>query len=346
MSGVAYCPVLMKPTRSVRLAATSLLMLAVLAGAVPLGVVGVADASHGPESANYTVEPMGDRSPGAESVRYGQRVVATAGTDLATLEQTTATYREGSFSSCGPNDGETFGIDRGSTQPPYGIDHDLQENVKSFTAREDLFKVEFYGENDFGASTHLDDGDEFISVATCLDNPDQPGWYRISGTTTGVTDSGHRVTFSTESHYFWICNCEDEADARQQVGPPPSEPRETATPTSGGTDGDGSDGGTADESGTDDAEQASPQLVSQTPTGTPPSDGATATPAATAEPGDAQDDTASDTADTPTARPASHTEEWNDHVLRTPTAAEGPGFGPVPALVAILAAVPLLGRRR
>ena len=212
---------------------TAALAVTLLTGAAAPDGGGGATASHGPEEANYTVVPLSDRSPGAENVKYGQRVVATAGTDLATLEETTATYEAGSWSGCGPSDGETFGVDRGSTLEGYEVDETLQNDVKTFSA----------GEDDFGASTYLGDGDEFVSVAECIDNPDEPGWYRISGTTTGVTESGERVTFGSESHYFWICDCENEAEARERLGPPPSEPQTTAAPmpTPDGGDGAGTD---------------------------------------------------------------------------------------------------------
>jgi hypothetical protein len=198
---------------------TAALAVTLLTGAAAPDGGGGATASYGPEEANYTVVPLSDRSPGAENVKYGQRVVATAGTDLATLEETTATYEAGSWSSRGPSGGETFGVDRGSTLEGYEVDETLQNDVKTFSA----------GEDDFGASTYLDDGDEFVSVAECIDNPDEPGWYRISGTTTGVTESGERVTFDSESHYFWICDCENEAEAHERLGPPPSEPPTTGT---------------------------------------------------------------------------------------------------------------------
>lgn len=338
----------MSTKRGLAVALAVLAAVSVPTGATALGAVGVTAASHGPDSANFTVVPMSDRSPGAENVRYGQRVVAQAGTDLATLERTRAVYEEGSFSRCGPSSGETFGIDRGSTKPAYGIDEDLTDNVKSFTAGEDVFKVEYYGEDDFGASTYMNDGDEFISVAKCIDNPDEPGWYRITGSTTGVTESGERVTFSSESHYFWICNCEDEAEARQRLGPPPSEPERTATPTptptaSSGSQQSGGDDG--DDGGASDGEQASPERSTATPTGTETATGSTATATArsTAAPEDAE--TGGDSAGTGGAV-STPTEAWDDHVLGTPTAAEGPGFGPLPALLAALSAGFLLRRRR
>ena len=342
----------MTPERGLTFAFVAVLSVALLAGAAVPSGDGVVAASHGPEDGNYTVVPLDDRSPGATNVEYGQRVVAEAGVDLETLEETTATYEAGSWSQCGPDDGETFGIDRGNSRSGYQVDHSLEENVKSFSAGEDLFRVEYYGEDDFGSSTYLDDGDEFISVAKCIDNPDEPGWYRISGTTTGVTESGERVTYGSDSHFFWICDCEDEAEAREQLGPPPSEagdePTRTPTPTSEPTEDGSADGGSADgdSAGGDSAEESQSRPVGDTPAPTAADDGG---PAATAT-----DPTESTPAGaggaesgTPTA-PAERTptEDWDDRVLNTPTSAEGPGFGPGVAVLALFGALLVVRRRR
>ncbi|PSQ18671.1 hypothetical protein BRD02_00105 [Halobacteriales archaeon QS_8_69_73] len=326
--------------RGLMAVAATAVAFALLAGAAaPDG--GVVGASHDPADANYTVVPLGDRSPGATEVEYGQLVVSTAGVDLATLERTTAVYEAGSWENCGPQDGETFGVDRGATRDGYEVDESLEDNVKTFSAGEDVFEVEFNSEDDIGASTYLDDGDEVISVAECIDNPDEPGWYRISGTTTGVTDDGERVTFGSDSHYFYICDCEDESEARQQLGPPPSEPQSTATATPESAADDG-DGGASSDDGT-------------TPTATEPavdeSGGAAATATPTATPtGPAADGSDADDADTngdaatATTTPA-RTEGWDDRVVRTPTAADGPGFGAGAAVVALAATALLIGRR-
>ncbi|PSQ40227.1 hypothetical protein BRD07_07770 [Halobacteriales archaeon QS_9_68_42] len=334
----------MTPERGLTLALVAALSLALLAGvAVPNGD-GVVAASHGPEDGNYTVVPLDDRSPGATDVRYGQRVVAGAGVDLETLEETTATYEAGSWNSCGPDNGETFGIDRGNTMSGYEVDHSLEENVKSFSAGEDLFRVEYYGEDDFGSSTYLDDGDEFISVANCIDNPDEPGWYRISGTTTGVTESGKRATYSSDSHYFWICECGDEAEAREKLGPPPSEPRETATPTP--TPAEAAE--TTPDNGDDTADEGGSRPPESTPTPTPAeASGSAVTDSATPDPTATVGD-ADDAADEAMATPPDPTPTggWDDEVLNTPTSAGGPGFGPVAAVLALVGALLVLGWRR
>ena len=45
---------------------------------------GIAGAGRGPEEADFTVEPPGDRSSGTTDVEYGRSVVATAGVNPET----------------------------------------------------------------------------------------------------------------------------------------------------------------------------------------------------------------------------------------------------------------------
>lgn len=322
---------------------------------------GIAEAAHGAEDADYTVEPTDDRTPGATDVTYGQTVVGTAGIDYRAFERMTAVFEEGSWEGCGPSRSEVFGIDRGNTHDGYGVDEGLETHTKTFSAGEDVFQVEFYGEDDFGSTVRLEDGDAVISVANCIDNPDEPGWYQISGSTTGVTASGERKTVSAESHYFWICECEDEAAARETLGPPPSEPEPTATPdgTSTGDDegqldgrqgaggqsggsagsGDSGTGGSADSpDDSSDVGSTGTRIATPTPEQTD-GGGSNAGPVQTADPASSGGSGSA----AQTEQPSS----WNDHVVQTPTpgTGDGGGFGGVVAIGSVLV-VALLVRRR
>lgn len=296
---------------------------------------GVASAGHDPDAVDFTVTPLEDRSPGAENVQYGETIRGTAGVDLETLTRTLGIYEAGSWADCGPTSASVFGIDRGDTHDGYDIDEELTNNVKSFSAGEDRLETKYNGEDDIGASTHVDDGDEFVVVADCIDNPDTPGWYQITGRTTGVTPGGETVTFGGESHYFWICNCEDETAAREQLGPPPSEPDPTPTPATTGTTTRSAD----ERTDTSDAVNAATATTADTPADTGP------TPTPTAEAS-----TVADAGETVTRTdPRTTTEDtasWSAVVYRTPTRSEGTGFGPVVALAALLLGALLVGRRR
>ena len=308
--------------------ATGLLTAAVLGAGV-----GVAGASHGPEGSNFTYTPLSadDREPGATDTRVGQIGQAAAGvdTDFETLLRLRAVWRAGSWEDCGPGSAEAFGIDRGSDNEPYDVDEGLTDNVKSFTASEDVFESRFYDEDDLGESVHLNSEDRVFSVIECPTNPPEAGWHRIDAASVkGRTPDGEVVTYEDPSHWFWICDCRNEAEARDRLGPPPSQPAETPMPTF-----------TASERSTADEEPS-------TPTGT-------AAPGTTrsTEPGVASRETATPTAPgdgpttpratgTPTLRPR----DWDDYTYRTPTVGSGGAFPPVAAIGALLVAT-ALGRR-
>jgi len=302
-------------------------VVAALALAAASGVVG---ASHGPEKANFTVEPLGDRSPGATDVRYGQTVVATAGVDLETLTKTLAIYEAGGWTGCGPTDASVFGVDRGNTYDGYETDEELTNNVRSFSSGEDRLETEYNGEDDLGASTYLDDGDELVSVADCIDNPDDPGWYRITGRTTGVTANGETVTYGGLSHYFWICDCANAAEARETLGPPPSEPAETTATTT--------------PTAAPEGETATP-ATEATGTATTARTNADRTPTPSEADESAPSGTRTDRS-TRSRTPTATTGSWDDAVYRTPTRNAGGGFGHVAALSAVAAVAFVALRRR
>jgi hypothetical protein len=339
-----------------RVPRSSLAVLAVSLSLVAAGLVagpGVVVANHGASDADYTVEPMDDRSPGATDVKYGQIVVGDAGVDLQTLESMEAVYEEGSWANCNPGDSDVFGIDRGNTHDGYGIDEELQDNTQSISAGEDVFRVEFYGENDFGPSTHLNDGDAVVSVAKCIDNPDEPGWYQITGSTTGVTEDGERVTVSGASHYFWICDCEGEAEAREQLGPPPSEDQDTETPSTPSGDGgsgdaeDGSGAGTGEDAGgataTGDGGSGGDATTEDAATGGSDDGPGSSTPTET---GGAMGDAGSSGSSQAAGGDGGGAGSWDRYRIQTPTPGAGDGFGGGVALVAFLGAALLFYRRR
>jgi hypothetical protein len=311
--------------------------VAVVAGlltAAALGAgVGVARAGHGPEGSNFTYTPLSadDREPGASDTRVGQIGQAAAGvdTDFETLLRLRAVWRAGSWESCGPGSAEEFGIDRGSDNEPYTVDEGLTDNVKSFSAGEDSFESKFYDEDELGESVHLNSEDRVFSVIECPTNPPEAGWHRIDAASVkGRTAGGEVVTYEDPSHWFWICDCRNEAEARDRLGPPPSEPAETPIPTP-----------TATERSTADGEPSTPTGTAATGTRRSTETGVasreTATPAAT---GDGP--TTSRATGTPTPTPA----DWDDYTYRTPTVGSGGGFPPVAAIAALLVAT-ALGRR-
>jgi hypothetical protein len=313
----------------IAVAVGALVLAAVATGAA----VGGAGESHGPEGSNFTYTPLSveDRQPGATGTRVGQIGQAAAGveTDFETLLRLRAVWRAGSWEGCGPGSAEVFGIDRGKDNEPYEVDESLYSSVKSFTATEDVFESTFYDEDDFGESVHLNSGDRIFSVIECPDNPARAGWHQIEeSSVTGRTADGEVVTYADPSHYFWICDCENEADAREELGPPPAEPAETPVRTATADDGPGPDaagGPTTTETRTSDVAggEETPADSTDVATATRTAASATPTPAAA------------------TRTPTADTGEWDDYQVRTPTVKSGSGFAPIAALSALLVATGL-----
>lgn len=334
----------MDRTVAVRVGASLLVVLAIGVAVSTVGIYAVsADADV--ESAELTVEPLSteDRQPGVDDASFA--VVAVSNERIDWLEKITSEWDEGSFENCGPNTVDEFGIDRGNDNDGYETDEDITANVRETEITEDHFVAQFYEREDFGgASTHVDAGDSIVSVnVDCFGTPDEPGWYRISGTTTGSMDDGTDVEYETVSNYFWICECDDEAEARAELGPPPDEPESEPTPTPEPSNGGESDHG-EDDTQTDAATDTPTSEGTETETdGEPPAtDGAsdaetTETPTETQPPTTASPSPAAQ----PTATPAG----WDDHVHRSPTEGDGTGFGVVVAVVALLLTALALIRR-
>jgi hypothetical protein len=312
------------------------------------GTGGIVAAGHGIEEGNFTVRPS--PQPGLDDGEM--KSFGIPNRDIPQVDFLRATWKEGGFTGCGPSNGEAFGIDRGNDDPGTEIDESLTKNVKATTINEDVFKADFYDEGDFGGSPpKFNEGDEFVNYVTgCIDTPEEPGWYQLTSTIAGTED---QVTVN--SHYFYICDCASEQEAREQLGPPPSEPTPTPTPTATSTP------------------TATPTPTPEpTPTRTPPDDGTpfpsptpTATPSPTPEPtptptatttatataaAGGSDDGESASAGSESAATATPTPttagNWSDVVRRSPTAADGPGFGALGALLGALLAGGLLAVRR
>lgn len=309
-----------------------------LLGLVAVSLVigpGLVDAGHGSQ-ANYTVQPAtaADRHPGIEDASYKSWTAAKPSTEsresFEYLDYSVLEWEAGTLGNCGPADTEVAGIDRGNDDPGTEIDDDIRDNIEGQpVSNEDRIVVDFIDPEDpVGEPVNLNVTDEFVShVRDCRGNPDEAGWYQLSGTINGSTYDGGYEEYNTTSHYFYVCTCASYDEATERLGPPPSQagedtPTATATPT-------------ADPTPTPAPEEtsATPETETSTGSSTPTAtDGGTATATTT--------DTATPTpADepqtpTPTATPAA----W---AANTPSQ---PGFGPLVAVVSVLLVVPLRHR--
>lgn len=300
-----------------------------------VALVGAGAADHG-SSGNYTVVPddtPADRQPGIEDASYRMFISGDV-----TIDQVDMGYLEwaaGGFENCGQTNVEKYGIDRGADDPGTSTDENLFDNVKSSRQTEARSTVWYYDEDDpIGEPPRFNAEDEVVIVISdCYRNPSSAGWYRIRAFTNGTAPDGSMVESDQQSHYFWIGDFDSEAEARDELGPPPSEDVETATPTPTPT-------------ATPTSTAAMGDDATETPTeGGDASTRATAT--ATARP------TVTDTAGEATdgggggdAATATTAADDGNGGGAPPAEGDGAGFGPVLVLAALAVAMLTRARRR
>lgn len=279
---------------------------------------------------------------------------------------------------CEETDITVAGIDLGNDNPGMETDESLLENIfesgeRDVTPADDpvdlgpgdkrhLLWVDFYSQDDLaGDPPHLNqDGTEdrlVLGLNDCVTTAEEPGWYRgtsyLNGTVVEVHDSdlegeysvGDEVENRVVAEWDYVCECENEEEAREQLGAPPDENGDTEN---------GDDSQTATPVSTDDAQTATPENPDNDETATPEStdDVQTASPEdtddGTTDTGGESTDTGSDETDTDdTAGNSADVAETDDGGAGddTPSPGDGPGFGPVLAIGALLLGS-LLARRR
>jgi PGF-CTERM protein len=301
------------------------------------------------------------------------------------------------FSECTTENTAAFGIDRDSDDPGTNTDVSLLSYREDTKFKEHSIVIDFYEGDEIAASDRQDKGgpgenpeeegqgredgdrnaevypdDEIVahqgyksSGGACYGMPEEPGWYQIDAFGNGTAFNGNEISINPPSHYFYICKCDSEAEAREKLGPPPSErsdpttptPTETptatatatATPTPVDAGSDGTDGG-SEGSGSNDADRdsqvstATPRQATATATEAPDQGGAGGDGGG----GDQQAQQSNQQgAQQNDQRPQENQQvrQTDTAIPTTPTIAEGPGFGPGLALVALLGAALLAVRR-
>jgi hypothetical protein len=308
------------------------------------------------------------------------------------------------FSQCSTSNTAAFGIDRNDDDPGTKTDVGLLAYRKNSEFRDHSIIVEFYDDDDLGAKSREDKGgketgkedgdkdpevypdDEIVAHqgyksggGPCYGMPTEPGWYQIQGFINGTGFSGNYADVTIPSHYFYVCACDSEEAAYDQLGAPPgqenpyadggssgsSSTTATATPTpddSGGSAGASTPTATPEPTPTP---TATPEPT-PTPTATPTPDdsGSGASASGSAGGGDAGAGADSDSggasggggAGGGTATASATVNSGSDGGQQvqqnqqgagpmTPTAGSGPGFGLAAALGGVLAAALLALRR-
>lgn len=152
----------------------------------------------------------------------------------------------------------TFGIDSGGNDPGTEIDDRPPAKYKEFDESYLIYHL--------NGTIDVDAGDEVVArVSNCIANPEEAGWYQGEL----LLHDRNDTVLDSRSHYYWICECENESEARERLGPPPSE---MTTPD-----------GTSTRTPTSTPDSTPTSTSDSTPTNTPASTTATPAPATSTE---------------------------------------------------------------
>jgi cell division septation protein DedD len=305
----------------------TLAALALLAGclAVVLAVGALPDpagASHGEQQANITVDP-GTHDTGAQEVSYRVDAELTDDVDgypiFGSPDRIVLWIEGGTLSGCEPGP-------LGSANYEIGVNRSTPNGDEYHTytvagATWGNHSVEFtFDDQDDDDQPNYGQGDSLeIRLDSCVENAGEDDWYLAAVNVTGESRRGKPMSFGrpVPSHYYGICDgCESDADARDAMGNPPTEPTPTPTPT---------------------------PTATSTPTPTP-------NPYPTAGPTDTETETPTPTpTETSTPTATNGTEGTDGPAGRPPVDAEFLGMDPL-AVVAVVAVVSIalaaLGARR
>lgn len=244
------------------------------------------------------------------------------------------------FSNCGTSNTAAFGLDRGDDDPGTKTDQGLLQHREDSSFNDHSIVVKFFDEGDIaGSPVSINASDQIVAVQEeCYNMPNEPGWYQIFGTLNGTGYDGSSFEIDVNSHYYYICECDSEQEARQTLGPPPSEsggePTATATTTA-----------TAEPT-----DEATPTAEPDERTSTPEPDARGDEPTVTATakpsgPGNGQQSDQGSNGGQQQQPRRTATPPGDYGVPVTPTIAEGPGFGAGLALLALAGAALVTLRR-
>jgi hypothetical protein len=214
---------------------TTLALLLVVVCSLWLLPAGV-DATHGGSPTDFTTTPS-DRTPGANETTYLLSAELTEKFDsspsLAYPDRIVFQIEGANLNDCEP-----FGLEQESYR--LGVNKSTESGYQ-FQAYEvqgvtwDGKAVEF--QFDTEDQPNYGQGDKLeLELQGCVGNADSEGWYQSSVLVEGKSRGDRNVSFTDQSHYFGLCEgCESDDDARQELGPAPSDstptPESTPEPT-------------------------------------------------------------------------------------------------------------------
>ncbi|WP_255196308.1 PGF-CTERM sorting domain-containing protein [Halorarius litoreus] len=299
---------------------------------------------------NYSFFPA-TRTPGNQNGAAEHYALGL--TEDIRLHWIVVTSKEFDFSSCEAGDTNAFGVDRGNNDSGTKTDVSLLTSYRSYTSTPNQIQIAYYKEDALaGDPIRINVEDEIVAKqSNCYNNPKEAGWYRVSGMINGSTkmDTNTDYTIQAGTQYIYICECSSRKEAREKLGPPPNEqggsesstpePTATAAPEQTATAAQ-----TATATATAQATQTARQQTATATVSNRKADDQTATAQATATAGSTGDGTPAPGSQSDGGQQPSTAEQ--QAVPTTPTLAEGPGFGALLSVLALVGAALVALRRR
>jgi len=195
---------------------------------LPAGV----GANHGSSPTDFTTTPS-DRTPGANGTTYLLSAELTEKFDsspsLAYPDRIVFQIEGANLNDCEPfgleQESYRLGVNK-STESGYQFQaYEVQGATWDGNAVEFQFDTE--DQPNYGQGDKLE-----LGLQGCVGNADSEGWYQSAVLVEGKSRGDRNVSFTDQSHYFGLCEgCESDDDARQELGPAPSDPTPTPEPT-------------------------------------------------------------------------------------------------------------------
>lgn len=355
-----------------RLAGAAALLVALLAtGALAGGVLAddhtreAAPQYEHDEAGNATFEFLdrADHHPGAAnvSVRYtltaGEAFDDVGASDGIAADRFVVETDAVDHADCDTESVAAFGVDRDGDLASGEYDEDLLQQTKRIDYTADGVSVEFYDREDLaGDPPRLAADDRLVLELSdaaagggCGETTGEIGFHDAAAFLNGsgpleANRTDERYGFTIRTGYTYVCACEDEADAREMIGPPIGTPSQTATDVATETDvSTATDATTA-------APTATPTRKPRTPTpdGTPVlTVGANASAGNVTLAANASVDEDGVSADVSVGGNGSGERDGGGGAVDppSPTPADAPGFGTVVAVLALLGGSVLVWRR-
>lgn len=153
-----------------------------------------------------------------------------------------------------------FGIDRDGNADGTGYDRGLVQHTSDTEYRDGRLLLSFFRIDELGGNPpYVSPDDQFVLAlgegsdgGTCVTVTDHPGWYQLEFFANGTVhddpddypsadevDHEDLIGVTQQSTYVYVCECANESEARETLGPPPNLPNptpvSTPTPTSTST---------------------------------------------------------------------------------------------------------------